>query len=337
MAVYYGRHHKEMEEETYFYALTGHMDATNDPRVRKYFAEVCAPYYDVDAIKRSLQLPDDKHFYKKQEIFRNIPFSLKDRQLQADIGTLLFDVDIYYGYVSVGISDAIREFINKDFTKEIQEQLNSFAFANMVLWRTRNQESDGIEADHERFINYLTEKKIDWKDFYKFRDYNHLFSKYYVPSKKDYFNNLVGKIGEYVVWDRFSKMKNATFVSRDINDSFGYDIYFELDGIETLVEVKTTTSICGNDIVRLTDHEIETYKEAIKHGAKYIIARVYIPENEPYNFFYSFLQYDEDNDMLYDNIRHIEYERDTNVRKRIYRNNKIEYLGHRKGFTMMSM
>ena len=304
--------------------------------IKLFFAKVCAPQYNIDAIKEALSLPEDKYFYKKQEILKNYPFALKDKHILSSIGNIMF-ADLNNFTLYDGINYLIKEYINSEFTDDIDNELEKFKNNNGILFNTLPTKYDGLEIDHDKFMNYLTEKKFSWKDFEDFKELNEFYHNYNTPSKKDYYNYLLGKIGEYVIWERFSHNNNSTFVSRDLNDSFGYDIYFELNGIETLVEVKTTTSVAGRDIIRLSNHEFETCIEAKKHNAKYVIARVYIPEFEPYSFFYSFLQYDIENDRLYDPIRNIEYTRVENSHRHIYRNLNREYLGSKKEFTLTKM
>ena len=311
-------------------------DSDYTKSILTFFSKVCAPYYDVDNIIKALNLPDENHYYKKQEIFKTFPFALKDRHILSAIGNIMLAYKDCY-YTLDGPNSVISDYVDDRLSKDICEQLISFRLNNDYLFRSNKEIYEGLEIDHDRFTRMLTYNTYSWKDFEKYKQVYKFYNRYNNPSKKEYFNYLLGRIGEYVIWEQSMNNKNASFIASEINDGFGYDVYYEDGGKDKLLEVKSTMDVNGRDNIILSPHEYRTIMTAKEKNADYIIARVYIPESNPYSYYSSYLHYDDEKDILFDPDKDIEYTRVRNRYKRLYCNLSHEPLNKRKGFTLNNM
>ncbi len=87
-------------------------------------------------------------------------------------------------------------------------------------------------------------------------------------------NKRVGNIGELYTYELLRNERNCCFVARDVKNGFGYDIYFlDRNGIETLVEVKTTAN--NRNEFEVSENEYRIMKQCIGNPlVNYIICRV---------------------------------------------------------------
>lgn len=90
-------------------------------------------------------------------------------------------------------------------------------------------------------------------------------------------NKAIGNIGEIILYDLLKIKDNCYFVARDINDFFGFDIYYTENDKEFLIEVKTTTYNREKDYFNISENEYQQMLDCLnKDNVKYIIARVFL-------------------------------------------------------------
>ncbi len=170
-----------------------------------------------------------------------------------------------------------------------------------------------LENDIMNFINNNKIIMYSTKDYYGYGKtineeeywYNVFLDKLYkkkiVPNNnqsyedalKEYENKLIGNIGEFYINNLLNNklvnpyLSNIDFVSKELGNGFGYDIYFQYinrDFIkEYLIEVKTTFSKnMNNDSFNLTENEFNIMNEAMNRDKEYRVYRVY-KDNNSYN------------------------------------------------------
>ena len=92
-----------------------------------------------------------------------------------------------------------------------------------------------------------------------------------------YINKKIGNLGEYITFDYIKGFDNSTFVARDLKDGFGYDMYFLDNGVETLVEVKTTSKSLEavDEKFKLSQNEYNVMRKSLTNEAtKYLVVKI---------------------------------------------------------------
>jgi len=92
-----------------------------------------------------------------------------------------------------------------------------------------------------------------------------------------YINKKIGNIGEYYTFDFIKSFDNSIFVAKDLKDGFGYDMYYTDNGLETLVEVKTTTKPldASGEKFKLSQNEFRVMKESLSDkSVQYLVVRI---------------------------------------------------------------
>ena len=165
-------------------------------------------------------------------------------------------------------------------------------------------------------------EQVTLEEFQKFKilndelDTNELINSFY--------NKLLGNVGEYFFTAKYRDEQNLRFVSRDIGNGAGYDIYFRRDSIERLIEVKTTTYYKLTDPADnfyISRNEYNRMLQVFKgnYQAKYFISRVFY--NSSIVFEDLDLQYIGNDTLRCQSIPSIEYDINC-VKNKIYAKRK---------------
>lgn len=231
----------------------------------------------------ALSMPNKLIYFKKQQVLQNLPFILTQNfypsylyQLFCLPSDCLGGIETFYKPVFWFIKSVDSSLISEDIINAI----NSFVTNNKIIINSNKDNYDSYKNE----INYYKNatKNIfnsdDFNDFSITQSTQGMFSESKI--KLMYINKKLGNIGELIIYNFIKNFKNACFVAKDLGNGFGYDLYFQIqavDTIECLVEVKTTKSMTDNDYFYLSENEYNTMLNTLNNeNIKYIICRVNI-------------------------------------------------------------
>lgn len=267
----------------------------NSPSVIKFLKDIADYYYsffDNKNLNNALNISNDYYYQKKQEIFRYLPFNLNNINHPEFFYKIFPFESEKYGTISNNFYPTLFEFLREQHIHvkniNLKSEILEFVKSNKAIMnapkdyygygKTINEE----EYWYNVFLDKLYKKKIVPNNNQSYED-----------ALKEYENKLIGNIGEFYINNLLNNklvnpyLSNIDFVSKELGNGFGYDIYFQYinrDFIkEYLIEVKTTFSKnMNNDSFNLTENEFNIMNEAMNRDKEYRVYRVY-KDNNSYN------------------------------------------------------
>ena len=238
----------------------------------------------------SFNLP--KSYYRQIKIYSNLPTTINKNYKTYLLELFNFPNDNFYDMCfSLFQLSGVDEITIKDLNKLI-DKCKRFEEENPFI--TAGSKSEYLDIDQE--ISNIIAVRDEIKENYinNTTIYNDIVRKYaesinsndYEFAEHDYINKKIGNLGEYYVYNYLTNYDYSVFVSKDLKNGFGYDLYYLDNGIETLVEVKATTKKLGNinENFILSNSELKVMKDCLtKDNAKYIIARVKLTDDYKLN------------------------------------------------------
>lgn len=261
-------------------------------KLKRYLAECYYSFFDNDNLNNAFNISDDYYYQKKQEIFRCLPFNLNNKDYPQFFYRILNYTSDKYGTINNKFYPTLFEFFKKQniTMKNIYLENDIMNFINnnkIIMYATKDYYGYGKTINEEEywynvFLDKLYKKKIVPNNNQSYED-----------ALKEYENKLIGNIGEFYINNILNNklvnpyLSNIDFVSKELGNGFGYDIYFQYinrDFIkEYLIEVKTTFSKnMNNDSFNLTENEFNIMNEAMNIDKEYRVYRVY-KDNNSYN------------------------------------------------------
>ena len=234
----------------------------------------------------ALKLNDDLRYLKRQEIQKNLPFLHTNNYYINYLFKTFVIPNKYYGTLTNfynGLFYFLKEHNSCPLNDEQIKYIITFLENNKTILNINTNHYDSLNDEIIRYKNICLNRLTD--DFSTFEQdkkalaavYNH----YYEGNiMEDYKNKKLGIIGELYTFENLKQFMNSCFISRDLGDGFGYDIYFQNIQnntiYENLIEVKTTTNINGNDYFSLSENEYNTIIQSQKYGnVNYYIGRIF--------------------------------------------------------------
>ena len=261
-------------------------------KLKRYLAECYYSFFDNDNLNNAFNISDDYYYQKKQEIFRCLPFNLNNKDYPQFFYRILNYTSDKYGTINNKFYPTLFEFFKEQniSMKNIFLENDIINFINnnkIIMYATKDYYGYGKTINEEEywynvFLDRLYKKKIVPD-----------FDQSYEDALREYENKLIGNIGEFYINNLLNNklvnpyLSNIDFVSKELGNGFGYDIYFQYinrDFIkEYLIEVKTTFSKnMNNDSFNLTENEFNIMNEAMNRDKEYRVYRVY-KDNNSYN------------------------------------------------------
>lgn len=250
-----------------------------------FFKQTLASFY-IEPFKNlnlinALNLSDKFPYFKKQEIFKNLPFihTLENYHFYLSFlftlpSECLGGVDSFYKTIFWFIKSFDNCLLSNDFINTI----NNFVSENKSIFHISKDHYDDYSTELQRYKKVLSGNfnTDDYKNFEITQRSQEMLQDYQVQSR--YKNKKLGTIGELAVFEFLKNATNVCFVAKELGNGFGYDIYFEgyIDQkTECLVEVKTTANASDDDYFSLSENEYNTMLNTLNaNNAKYLICRV---------------------------------------------------------------
>ena len=266
----------------------------------------------------SLHYNDQIKYGKYLEMYKNFPINNEDMCVQYyraifDYSTKLYDV------VSKMISFCKEQGVSifNDYQIDI---INKYLSDNEALnWNTKDEYDS---YDDGAFYYYSSLNNNFYDDFYSFKDSKMIDANIYGRdlSNYDFISNYqykkLGNMGEWVCYNQIRNNINSQFVSKDLGNGFGYDLYHNYinNGYlgESLYEVKSTANVSRDDVFSLSRNEYQKMLDCLKLPlSDYFVYRV-IFDNINRCYYPYYLRYNNSNDTFYLNndINNVMYEAD---------------------------
>lgn len=241
-----------------------------DSNIVNEFIEAFIDYYEEISLNEELvkAFHEPKFFYRQIQIYKNLPFTIKPLY-----GDYIFDILELDGfpYVYRGLKSAFEKYrkglLNNPYINGIFEyfESNSHVF--------KGSKDDYYSLDEEKKLYRKAnngESFIELKYFMWSNDFGSENE-----AREPFMRKKEGNIGEIYTFDLINS-NNKVLVARDIKNGFGYDIYFEYNNQENLVEVKTTfNDISLEDAFELSKNEYRVMLQCLNNpSANYIVSRV---------------------------------------------------------------
>lgn len=236
-------------------------------------------------------------FYRLIELFVNRPFNSEKFNINeySFISKLVEDgIDVcgcYSSQVEQSI-DYLKRNNLVDFTNNYESKVTEFIEDDLAL--IRGSKDVYPKSFDESFADFMKYEKMSDSELLKdskFLDYS---DSYFNPYGCDddiyesFKNKILSYYGEYCFFDKYSEFDNLQFISRDIGNGAGYDLYFTRYNIEKLIEVKATNyhkykSL--DDSFYISDNEYKVMNKVISSNllAHYFVSRVFCNNGKKYN------------------------------------------------------
>lgn len=241
------------------------MNNPNNPYVKDFINELLNQYLllfsNADLIN-ALCIPQP--FYRQIQVCKNLPFNAN-----APYGSYLFSLLELssFPYFYPGFLEALQKYKPEELTKPHLQALFAFIEQNQNI----------VYALKDDYYSLDKEKELCQKAYRResFKEIQELINREQPRDPYSMFiNKRVGNIGEIYTYELFKNERNCCFVARDVKNGFGYDIYFlDRNGIETLIEVKTTAN--NSDNFDISENEYKIMQQCMHNPlVNYLICRV---------------------------------------------------------------
>lgn len=274
-----------------------------DINVKHFIHEIINRYKEIffkkDLID-SFNLPDEYYYHKQIQIIKNLPTTT--HPLYQDYLVKIFCMPSEY---LSSFYEAFKYILEKyspvDAVNIHFQQLLTYVKNNKNILKGFRSEYRSLEEEKQDYLGARN-------NFYykRWEDYSVLYQTNNIDTiRYNYMDKRKGNIGELYAFHKIMELYYVYFVSRDIKDGLGYDIYYYRDGTENLVEVKTTTNSGEKDYFSLTENEYRVMKESLQRSnVIYTVCRITL-DNE-LNPTYTILHL-KDSSTLISNDGNIEY------------------------------
>ena len=258
-----------------------------EDQVTKDILEAEAEYIRLNILNldfiKALYMSDELKYKKKHEMIRTLPLMNKKDILffnginhkPENYGNM---INFYKGCFELLAEQNRYTFSEVDINKIINFVENN-KDALLYAPQKYNKIDKEIELYKKASINYYTE---DYEDFKKLVEGTALLQgKYadYNDTQDHYSDKKLNNIAEQYIFNCLNNMTDTEFISRDLTDGLGYDIYcttIEDTKKEVLIEVKAFIGE-NNKEFSLNEKEFKTMIEALANSnVKYIICLSYI-------------------------------------------------------------
>ena len=223
-----------------------------------------------DNLLKALETPDSLPYLRQAEIYKNLPYTKCPNYAQFLPQFLVIPSELYCKDYATFMY-LLKKYLPEEAEDSVIKDIYTFIDNNGILLRSYKDEYGDINKEIELYTRVQKGELLsELKDFAL--DMRVMDSYDVIPR---FMNKRIGNIGELYAFNFINKSYKL-FVSRDIGNGFGYDIYFlDEDNIETLVEVKTTTSFGEDDCFALSENEYQTMVNTLENPkARYIVMRV---------------------------------------------------------------
>lgn len=220
---------------------------------------------------KAFEIPDCFAYFRQAKIYENLPYTKHPYYAQF-LPELLEIPSQIYGNNYATFMYLLKKYLPKEAEDSSIKSIYDFIDNNGILLHSSKDEYCDIKKEMELYTRVqYGQTPSELKDF-----------AFYMQAmdpdsvRLPFMNKRIGNIGESYTFDLISEAYNGLFVSRDLGNGFGYDLYYvDEDNIETLVEVKTTTSFSEDDNFALSENEYQTMVNTLENpNARYVVTRV---------------------------------------------------------------
>jgi len=246
-----------------------------DNQYVKQFIEVfielyAEAFFNKDLID-SFAIPEQYHYYKQIRIYMNLPYTLHPFYAQILPKTLVVPSEVYGDFYRtfLWVLQKYRPHLTNN--PHLNSILN-FVDSNKNIMRGSKDDYDSLVKEvhlyHQATSGYHLKELDDFAFMEQCMDIEKV--------RRKFINKKIGNIGELYVYKLIKDQYFHYFVSRDIKNGFGYDIYyFDGDSVENLVEVKTTMNHGQDDCFKMSENEYNVMIQCFNNPcARYYICRV---------------------------------------------------------------
>lgn len=218
----------------------------------------------------SLKISDYYHHYKQFNIYKSI-----QQYLMQPLSYYLSDTLEVPSDIRLDILKTLF-YVIQNYAPNLKKDSNIQAieyFVNANPSIIRGSKDDYFDLEKEIELYKLAKHGFVFKEL---EIYAFLQQQYPEDARRSFINKRIGNIGEIYVYEYLKEYSYTYFVSRDIKNGFGYDIYYlDANNIENLVEVKATILDKEDDTFYMSENEYKVMMEcATNPHARYLICRV---------------------------------------------------------------
>lgn len=219
----------------------------------------------------ALNLSESVHYYKQLLIYLNLPYTTHPLYASYLPQILQIPSEIY-GDIYGTFAYVLQKYAPKEASNAYLQAIFDFVKQNPLIIRGSKDDYYSL-ADEIRLYNYA-KSGYTFKTLNDFAFAERLMDPHTIRTK--FMNKRIGNIGEIYNYELIRQLFYHCFVSRDVKNGFGYDIYYyDYNRVENLVEVKTTMSNSEDDVFGLSENEYKEMKRCVNNPyARYIVCRV---------------------------------------------------------------
>lgn len=246
-----------------------------DNQYVKQFIEIFLELY-VDAFFHknlidSFSIPEQFHYYKQIRIYMNLPYTLHPFYAQILPKTLVVPSEVYGDFYRtfLWVLQKYRPILANN--PHLNSILN-FVDVNQSIMRGSKDNYDSLTKEIRLYRQAISGYPLKELEDFAFMEQCMNIE----DVRRRFINKKIGNIGELYVYKLIKDQYFHYFVSRDIKNGFGYDIYyFNGSSVENLVEVKTTMNCGEDDYFKMSENEYNVMTQCFHNPcAKYYICRV---------------------------------------------------------------
>lgn len=250
----------------------------NNIYVKKFIKEVLNMYEAIFFNRNLLEflyLNNEKYYHNQIEIYKNLPYTTHPLYATYLSKMIPIPSDINDSYLS--FKYLLEKYCEFNFNRGYLQLILDFVENNQLIMNGIKENYYSLEKEKRAYLK--CKDKIYFRGLKEFAKSENLTNPY--EAQNLFLSRTIDHIGKLYFFSLVKYKYYCYFLSRDINDGFGYDIYcYDRDYIENLINVKTTINAPLNDFFTITENEYKTMIESFsKPNARYIICRVFLDGN----------------------------------------------------------
>ncbi len=233
-------------------------------------------FFNKDLIN-SFAIPEQYHYYKQIRIYMNLPYTLHPFYAQVLPKTLVVPSEVYGDFYQtfLWVLQKYRPWLADH--PNLQSILN-FVGENKNIIRGSKDDFNHLSVEINSYHQAINGQRLKELEDFAFMEQCMDIEEV----RRKFINKKIGNIGELYVYKLIKDQYFHYFVSRDIKNGFGYDIYYfdSKSSIENLVEVKTTMNNSEDDYFKMSENEYDVMKKCFHNPfAQYYICRVHLDKH----------------------------------------------------------
>lgn len=249
----------------------------NNPYVKQFievFLELYTDLFFQKDLIEAFSISERFHYFKQIRIYNNLPYTVNPFYANILPKTICTPSEIYGDFYQTFLWTLEQYRPNLANSPDLKSILNFVAENQSII--------HGSKDNYKNMANEINlyRQAIHGQELAELKDFAFMQSCMDLEeARRKFISKKIGNIGEICVFQLIEKQYFNYFVSRDIKNGFGYDIYYydAYNAIENLIEVKTTTSNGEDDYFKMSENEYKVMKQCFNNPyARYYICRVHL-------------------------------------------------------------